>query len=119
MADKPEEFRNCKAKELLQNLHAAWDDIHFIDGYPGDFVCLARRKGNDWYVAAINAGEAKNVDIPLTFLKSGNYQTTLYTDGNHDSLAIRELRVSSNESLNLKLAENGGFVFVVKNSFND
>jgi len=117
IADKPKEFRNCGAKELLQNLHAAWDDIHFIDGYPGDFVCLARRKGNDWYIAAINSGEAKNVDVPLTFLKSGNYQTTLYTDGNHDSLAIRELRISAMETLNLKLAENGGFVFVVKNSF--
>jgi alpha-glucosidase len=110
MADKPEEFRRCPAKDLLQNLHAAWDDIRFIDGYPGEYCCLARRKGDDWFVAAINADMDRQIEIPFNFLPGNNYRAKLYTDDGRDGLRIGDLNISNNSIEKFDLVKNGGFV---------
>jgi alpha-glucosidase len=110
MADKPEEFRKSPAKDLFQNLHAAWDDIRFIDGYPGQYCCLARRKGDDWFVAAINAGTGGQVEIPFNFLTGQNYRAKLYTDDGEDGLEIKELNISNTSIESFDLVKNGGFV---------
>ena len=110
MADKPEEFRKCPAKELLQNLHAAWDDIHFIDGYPGEFCCLARRKGEDWFIAAINSEISREIEINFKFLSENNYDATIYTDDGKDGLLINDFFVLKSNAMTFSLARNGGFV---------
>lgn len=117
MADKPEEFRKSPAKELFKKLPAAWDEIHFIDGYPGEFCCLARRKGNEWFVGCINATEERFVTVDFNFLKQGEYIGKIYADDGHDGLEIKNIQVNSECSLDLKLPENGGFVVQVL--FND
>lgn len=117
MADKPSEFRNSPAKDLLKKIHASWDEIHFIDGLPGEYFCIARRKGSDWYVAAINAGDAKDIDISLSFLKEGEYKTKIYTDGTNDKLDIKNTVINTSDDMKLHIASNGGFVFIVEGSY--
>ena len=46
----------AEAIEFMKNVPTTWDETHFIDGYPGKFVVMARRKGERWFVAGINAG---------------------------------------------------------------
>ncbi len=115
MADKPEAYRNSPAREILQKLHAAWDGIRFIDGYPGEFCCLARRKGADWYVAAINGPRERTVDIPLDFIGEGEHRVKIYTDGEGENafLQVMQRDIRKGEKLTLKLKKNGGFVFMV------
>lgn len=110
MADKPEEFRKCPAKDLLQNLHADWNDIRFIDGYPGEYCCLARRKGDDWFIAAINSDTDRRIEIHFNFLTGENYKAKLYTDDGEDSLTIKNLDISDNSFEKFDLVKNGGFV---------
>ncbi|MCK5368521.1 MAG: glycoside hydrolase family 97 catalytic domain-containing protein [Cyclobacteriaceae bacterium] len=109
MADKPEEFLNSPAKDLLQNLHASWDDIHFIAGYPGEYCCLARRKGDDWYVAAINAGDKRQIEIDFTFLDDSAYEAKLYTDEN-GSVKIKNFEIHSITSQSFIIEKDGGLV---------
>jgi alpha-glucosidase len=110
MADKPGEFRRSPAKDLLQNLQAAWDDIRFIEGYPGEYCCLARRKGDEWFVAAINSSAERQIEIPYSFLGGDKYQAKLYTDDGKDGLRIEHLNISSAGSGRYHLVKNGGFV---------
>ena len=110
MADKPEEFRRCPAKDLLQNLQATWDDIRFIEGYPGEYCCLARRKGDEWFVAAINAAAGRQIKIHFNFLAGQNYRAKLYTDDGKDGLEIKELNISNTSIERFDLLKNGGFV---------
>ncbi|MFW5759314.1 MAG: glycoside hydrolase family 97 catalytic domain-containing protein [Bacteroidota bacterium] len=114
MADKPEEFRKSPAKELFKNLPAAWDEIHFIDGYPGEFCCLARRKGNNWYIAAINAGGDRSVTIDFEFIGSGDYFGKIYKDNKQDSVEIEEVNIPHDSPMVFDLPENGGFVIQLK-----
>ncbi len=80
MSVSPESMKDNPAKGFLMNMPSAWDNIHFVAGYPGDFAVLARRHGEDWWLAGINAGTPREVVIPLDFLKSGIYKTRLYRD---------------------------------------
>lgn len=110
MADTPEEFRKSPAKELFKSLHAAWDDILFIDGYPGEYCCLARKKGDDWFVAAVNSEKARQIEIQFDFLSGDNYRAKLYTDDGKDGLKIKNLNISNKGIEKYHLEKNGGFV---------
>jgi alpha-glucosidase len=119
MADRPKAYLNSPAKLMLQQMKATWDETVFIDGYPGEFVCLARRNGNDWYLAAINASEEREISIPLDFLKKGEYDITLYKDNKSEPLTNIEIvdkKINSAEPLKIKLLKNGGFCTIFKNA---
>lgn len=83
-ADRPEGFYALPlmAKEHMMKVPVAWDETRFIDGYPEKSFIIARRKGDTWYVAALNGlSEPASFDIPLTFLGDGSYMATFIGDG--------------------------------------
>jgi hypothetical protein len=64
------------AVDFMKEVPTKWDDVKFIDGYPGQYVVLARRAGNKWYYVGINASpESRTVEVELP---AGDY--TLYGD---------------------------------------
>jgi hypothetical protein len=84
LADRVAAYRGLPAapKQFLKDVPAAWDETRFVSGYPGDEVVLARRRGEVWYVGGINGEKkAKTLPVDLSFLKDGDYQATVITDG--------------------------------------
>ena len=67
-AESPEGMSHVPGyvKEFLQQLPNNWDDVKFIDGYPGKFAVIARKSGNKWYVAGIN-GESSDKELSLDY----------------------------------------------------
>ena len=64
---------------FMKSVPTQWDEVRFIDGYPGRFAILARRSGSTWYIAGINASQAPlTLSLDLPMLTPGAY--TLYTD---------------------------------------
>ena len=64
------------AVDFMKEVPTKWDEVKFIDGYPGQFVVLARRAGNKWFYVGINASaESRTVEVDLP---AGAY--TLYSD---------------------------------------
>ena len=80
------------AVAFLKNLPSVWDDILFIDGNPDEFAIVARRKGNDWWVAGINAGTARTVHLKLDFLKPGRYLSDALSGRSGKSACLRSNR---------------------------
>ncbi len=114
MAKAPEYVR-----AFLRDVPGVWDDVVFLDGYPGKFVAIARKAGGRWYVAGIN-GETteQKLSFDLTRLKLGQRaKGMLITDGDTPgnlSFAQREVAVVSGEKLPLTLAPRGGVVLVIE-----
>lgn len=114
MAKAPEYVR-----AFLRDVPGVWDDVVFLDGYPGTFVAVARKAGGRWYVAGIN-GETteQKLSFDLTRLKLGQRaKGMLITDGDTPgnlSFAQREVAVVSGEKLPLTLAPRGGAVLVIE-----
>ncbi|HEX8325254.1 MAG TPA: glycoside hydrolase family 97 C-terminal domain-containing protein, partial [Tepidisphaeraceae bacterium] len=76
------------------------------------FVTIARRRGNDWFIGSIT-DDAREIDVPLTFLGTGSYAAEVYADGPNaatqpkDSVVNKET-VTAASVLKLKLAPGGG-----------
>jgi len=119
MADRPEGYYELPdaVKFFLRELPNAWDDTKLLTGYPGKDVTLARRKGDNWYVAGINAEiKEKTLKIPLSFLSEDiNYKLTLIADGNHDkAFSIKYMVVNKSSSVEVRMLRRGGFVASLK-----
>lgn len=106
MAKVPEEV-----KQMMKDIPVAWDETKFIDGYPGKYVVLARRTGNDWYVAGIN-GEAveKQVTVRLNFLNDISKSVLITCGDTPRSFQIKNNAVNVAQSLTIILKPNDGFV---------
>lgn len=113
LCDVPEAYLESPARPFLTGLPAAWDETLLLDGYPGEFCCIARRHGADWYVAGISSTVEKTVSVDLSPILEKDQKLVLYTDlpGREDALQVEEREVSGTEALVMELKENGGFAF--------
>ncbi|WP_207515263.1 glycoside hydrolase family 97 protein [Longitalea luteola] len=101
-------------KAFLRGLPDSWDDVKFVDGYPGKYAVIARRSGNRWFIAGINGDKnEKKVKIDLaTFKKS---KVTLFTDGTGSELFSKAvLNAAKQKKCDITLNANGGFVMVLE-----
>lgn len=99
------------AKEFLQQLPVHWDDVRFIDGYPGKYVVLARRSGDNWYVCGINGqDEEKTLSVDLSFLQD----RSLHMIGDDGNGSLQQSAIASLKTLAIAMKPNGGFVIVTK-----
>lgn len=97
-------------RQYLTELPARWDEVKFLDGYPGELVLLARRSGAKWYIAGINAtANEKTVSIDLSIFKKkkGN----LITQGD-SQLSFMQQEVAKSQTITMKAS--GGFVIVAE-----
>ena len=98
-------------KSFLQTVPSAWDNSKLISGYPGKDIIVARKKGQDWYIAGINSeDEKKEATIALDFLGGGKYSALIIQDGKDAvSFASEEKKVSSDDSIKVTMSPVGGF----------
>lgn len=115
-AQSPEGMVNVPddVKDFLRALPDYWDDVKFLDGFPGKYVVLARRSGSRWYIAGIN-GEKNERKISLDLNEFGKSKATLFTDGTDGELFSKTvLNTKSQSKCELSLNANGGFVMVLE-----
>ena len=116
LADRPSSLlaQPQTVQDFLGRLPAAWDETRFVCGYPGEYVVLARRSGDTWYVAGINGtdGNRPIYDYDLSFIGSFS-SATLFADSGD---AEHPWQISTVYSLPTKMLcqPRGGFVFVIK-----
>lgn len=107
MAESPYGMDNQTedVKNFLRTLPTHWDDVKFLDGYPGKYVVLARKSGNKWYVVGINGDTtAKKLKLDLSFVNQGFF----FDDVEHNKTVKKTFAVGSE----ITLKPSGGFVGV-------
>lgn len=121
MPDRPEVYRGLPeaVRSLLSGLPAAWDDTKLLAGYPGEYVVMARRKGNIWYVAGINGTEeGRKIGVPLGRLDLGKGRNVSCFKDNADGKGfVVEENVpvpEGNKALTVDCLPRGGFVAIIK-----
>lgn len=65
---------------FLKKLHTSWDESKLLEGYPANYVTMARRSGEDWFIGGICARRPRNSTITLDFLTADEYEAELYAD---------------------------------------
>jgi alpha-glucosidase len=95
-------------REYMSSLPETWDDVRFVDGYPGKYVVLARKKGDKWYVSGINGeNSARSISIDLSFIN--NSKGSIITDS-QDSKELLKRDIDLSTPISLTMNPYGGFV---------
>lgn len=106
-----------QVKDFLRNLPDNWDDVKFIEGYPGKLYVIARRKGDAWYVAGINGENTeKQLALDLSFLsgKQGDFISAGDGNGDEPSFNVSPLAIPETGIVTVTLKGHDGFVAVVR-----
>ena len=80
VCDYPAAYEGEPGFEFIKQIPTTWDETKVLNAEVSNYITIARRKNNDWYVGTINNHEARQLTIPLSFLDEGNYTATIYTD---------------------------------------
>jgi alpha-glucosidase len=113
VCDNPEAYEGADGFDFIKNIPAVWDETRVPVAIPYKWAAIARRKGADWFIGAINNSTARDASIPLHFLAPGRYSATIYRDApdaaQYPNHLVRETRiVGPTDSVNLSLAAGGG-----------
>lgn len=119
-AESPEGMSHVpeNIKDFLRTLPANWDDVKFIDGYPGKLYVVARKKENTWYVSGINGEDiSKELTLNLNFLKNrkGELITSATPETDEPVFQTTSVTVPASGNIHVTLKGNDGFVLVFKN----
>jgi alpha-glucosidase len=111
--DKPSDCRDEPELEFFDALPTTWDDTKVVQGEIGEYITIARRKGNEWFVGTMNNTLARKLDIPLSFLETGKkYVAHIYSDDEHQptrtKVRIDRMIVNSETVIKVLLKGNDG-----------
>lgn len=104
------------AVDFVKAIPAVWDETVVLPvSEPGKVAALARRKGKEWFVAVLNGGEPRSVDLPLDFLQRQTCGAITLRDASRaDAYDRGQSAVSGRQSLKATMAPAGGFVAWLK-----
>jgi hypothetical protein len=95
------------AVEFMKQVPTTWDEVKFIDGYPGRYVIMARRCGNKWYVAGINAeAQPLKKTISLPMFEKGT-PLTVYTDDAELNGNVKPVKQNKKQQMAVNIPCNG------------
>lgn len=116
LADSPTRYRQeTDCMKFLSTVPTIWDDTIALDAKVGDYIVVARRSGDAWFIGAMTDWEPRDLTIDLRFLPDGTYQLETWSDGvnadrNGQDFRYRTQQVSSGDTLSIHLAPGGGWV---------
>ena len=115
VCDYPAAYEGQPGFEFIREVPTTWDETKVLDAAVCEFITIARKKNNDWYVGTITDHQARNISISLKFLDPGTYVMELYNDANdvaeNPNNLVKQIReVNSSEMIQVKIAGGGGMV---------
>lgn len=98
------------AIDFMKEVPTTWDEVRFIDGYPGKYVILARRHGDKWYIAGVNAQkETLKLKVNLPMFSNGE-KVRLFSDDKVLQGGVKQIEIGKKQELQLSIPCNGGIL---------
>ena len=112
----PDYYREDTCTRFMAEIPVEWDDLRVLHAKAGDYVVVARRAGDEWFVGAITDWDVRDLEIDCSFLETGkSYTLTAIQDGlNADRRAVdfkaTTSKVVKSSRFGIHLAPGGGWV---------
>ena len=97
--------------DFMKQIPTTWDETRFIEGYPGKYIVLARRHGDKWYLAAINAME-EPLKLKFSFPELSGSTVSAYTDDKKTQPQLKTQKIKEKGEFQLTVQPFGGAVWV-------
>ena len=119
VCDSPTAYAGQPGFEFLQNVPTSWDETVVPDASVNEYAIIARRKGNDWYVGAINNSTGRTVQFQTDFLGDVEYSAEIYKDADDawtspDHIEKVCMKVNKDSIISIDLASCGGFAMHIR-----
>ena len=124
LPDSPEEYlKKDDLFDCIRNMPAHFNSLKVIDGVIGEYICVARQAGDDWFIGSLTNRDPRTLSIDLSFLpQNTEYEATFYEDAedahfldNKESYSIRRQVVNSETILSVGMGAGGGNSIYLKN----
>lgn len=118
--DNPTNYlKNPETTDFMSQIPVTWDQTHVLHAKVGEYLALARRNGDEWYIGAMTNEQPRDMDFLLDFLPTGNYSITIMEDGinvdkNAQDFQISTRTITSTEKIELHMAGGGGWTAIIK-----
>jgi alpha-glucosidase len=120
LCDSPSNYRReLEMMEFLSAVPTVWDETVVLDARVGDYVVVARKRGEEWYVGAMTDWESRTLKIDFSFLGEGVFTADIYADGPNASRMAGDYQRSTrqlqkSDVLEIHLAPGGGWTALIK-----
>ncbi|UCG88420.1 MAG: glycoside hydrolase family 97 catalytic domain-containing protein, partial [Gemmatimonadota bacterium] len=116
LSDSPSNYlRELECLRFMVDVPTVWDETRALSAQVGDWVAVARRRGEQWYVGAMTDWTEREIELDLSFLGDGTWSAVIFEDGVNAARSATDYRrlerqVSAGQSMTIHLAPGGGWV---------
>ena len=120
MCDAPYNYRKSPAgTDFLKIVPTTWDDTRVLNASVGNYITVARRSGDDWYIASMTDEDGRTLYIPLDFLGEGSFEASIWKDAadadvNPTRLEKEVIPVDQDTVLEAVMSHGGGHIVHIK-----
>jgi hypothetical protein len=94
---------------FMKEIPTTWNETLYIDGYPGKYSVIARRHGEQWYIAGVNALE-EPLELELSLPMVAGKKVSIYSDNSNREAVVNSSKINHNGKVKVTLLPRGGFV---------
>ena len=111
-------YKEQETVDFITQIPTTWEETKVLHGSVGNYIVVARKKADKWFIGGMTDADARELPIDLSFLGDGNFSMEVYADGNNvDTYAqdykIENLDVNKNSKLTAKMASGGGWSAII------
>lgn len=104
--------------DFITQIPTTWDETIVLQGKIGDYLAIARRKKDTWYIGAMTDWSARDLKLDLSFLKEGVYKMEIYKDGVNaeryaEDYKIETIEINKNAEVVAQMSSGGGWVAII------
>ncbi|GHT07564.1 retaining alpha-galactosidase [Bacteroidia bacterium] len=119
LCDNPSNYlAEPECTEFIASVPTVWDNTIALNGKVGEYVSIARQKGNAWYVGALTNWTARDLELDLSFLGEGNFKAEVFKDGVNANKVAKDYKkeiitIPADRKLTIKMASGGGYAMKI------
>ena len=115
ISDRPSNYeKEPECIRFMAKIPTVWEQTLPLENKVSEYVSIARKKGNEWYIGGMTNWDERELILDLSFLGAGNYKAELFTDGVNANRIASDykkeiINIPANRKLTIKMAQGGGF----------
>jgi len=119
LCESPSTYRKeQETTTFISRIPVTWDETKVLDAHVGDYIVIARRHGDQWFLGAMTDGSSREFEVELSFLEEGDYTLEYMQDGPNTDRYAQDYRygtkeISESTQLQIKLASGGGWAAII------
>ena len=120
MSDSPTiYYKEQETVDFITEIPTIWHETIVLEGSVSNYIVVARRNGEDWYIGAMTDWTSRDFDLNMSFLSGGQFQMQFMRDGENAARNAQDYKVGFDEvtkdsKIKIKLSSGGGWVAILK-----